>query len=85
MCAGVPRCEVKWIDDAGKETPDNNPAVTLAILTSCFPEEKRVRKLLCCAAHQEKLNSLVRRGETVMRDNDGRVLSTSQWSEEKMG
>ena len=76
------KCELRWVDDSGKPTPDDNPAVTTAVHTLIYPSgETIVRRFGCCAKHAEHLDAMVRLG-LMVSDYDGRTLYTSQWTRE---
>ncbi len=46
-------CQIQWIDDAGKPTPDTNPAVAVAVSTIDYRDGRalNVRKFHICADH----------------------------------
>jgi hypothetical protein len=47
----VPTCAIQWIDCRGEPTPDENPAIGLAVLRSDN------RKFPICAEHAQLMNA----------------------------
>ncbi len=46
-----PQCKIQWIDDSGKETPDSNPAVGMAV---CVDAGKVIGAFPICAEHAKQ-------------------------------
>lgn len=65
----MPKCQIQWVDDNGRPTPDQNEAVCVAVhevrkhrLASGAAQEAAVRRFACCAAHAVELQQLVALG-----------------------
>jgi hypothetical protein len=56
------KCQIQWIDKAGKPTPDDNEAVCFAVFTAIDATTRSDRKFPCCAKHAQELEELEANG-----------------------